>query len=416
MKVFISYSAKASVEKCFWQYFFQSCGIWTSIKQIENDLKVDLAQTPHLIILDSEDENKILDVPKKNVVYCVKKSSKTKKRSDIIKIRWWSKEFYKDVITILLADKKNRVAIHNLLEIFTGIENGKNGEWLKTEGLWGASWLFHEIGYGMMEEWSEEIQDKCNKSIKKLKRKEREIGDCWNYKYMKLYCEYLKCGVSNKDFFSRLGECKKILEECEELSKKEGWLPTLCVLSGQICNLSVAESRYAVNYYDIAVKYEQQADLLYEIGRIYEKIYSDNEAALYNYYRSYMCDKNYYRALYKLAIDLEQKDKWIDAMGFYNKIQDILKEIKCKDSITIKEIEYKYKTYSKMINLCQKNISDDDVVNSFEKEINEIREHIEDYVDFGKMFNIMFEPQNCKIKMKDLMNILRQKMKNECIN
>ena len=388
MRIYISYSAGASVEFCFWKYFFQTCGIWITPKIIKKNWHLDEIQTPHLIILDSSDEDKINSQMYDNVVYCVRKSSKAgQRRKDVIKVVWWN-QFYHDVLNHLFKNNRNLKEWHILLNIYNGNENKVSNE-VQQEGLWGANWLFHEMGTSA-ETWDNEIKSTVIKTVRMLQCYKGTMGNFWNYQYMLLYCDYLLCGV-NRSQISQIYTCKELLERCEEFAQEKGWFPILHVLAAKIAVLVPTENKYAVSYLKNAVEYEEQADLLYEIGHVYEKAYGDRAKAMQYYLEANMCDLDYYRAVYKLAIEFENNNRWIMAMEKYKEIQEIIYNMRVGNSISVRELEYEYKTCRRIVQICKKKLEASEMEENYQQRINELIQNPYKSVNFHKLIRVMLQ-------------------------
>lgn len=419
IKVYISYSPEMSVPYCFWKYFFQLSGIWVSTEKIATDWMPDVSKSPQLVILDEHDKEKIRNERYHNIVYCVKKTSEEiSDRNDIVKVNWRERSFYNNVLGRLLEGYKEQEALFVLLGIFSGtdpawklLDKTNKG---RSEGLWGASWLFHEIAQSSEGRWDQEIIQTCYMAIKILDKQKESIRDNWNCRFMKLYCEYMQCRIRDKTLIKRINGCKELLVECNKLARKEGWVPVLCVLTGKVSSLSPTENKYAVSYYSWAVEYEEQAPIYYDIGHIYEKAYGNEEKALQYYKKSYQCNKQYYRAFYKLVISLENKGKWMDAIGGYGKIREMIWSEKVKDSISVREIEYDYKTCKRIMQLCRQNINDISLLDRYQEEIKEMHDHVELYVDYTNLIKAMYHKENYERKCQEINEELRNKLEIEC--
>lgn len=405
MRVYISYSANASVEYCFWKYFFRSCGIWMTSEVITEEWQLDREKNPHLIILDKEDEKKIDAESYIGVVYCVRKSNRAnKEREDVVKVRWWN-EFHHQILNKLFIKNKDIEKLKLLLDIFYVADKNKKEGY---ERLWGVSWLFHEIGQNITL-WDDEIKLKVKETIEILDSKKKLMENYWHYQYMLLYCKYILCGISRSPI-RRIEGCEKLLTECDVLGKESGWNPTLYILAGEIALLTPTYNKYALSYFKCAVKYEKQAVLYYEIGRIYEKAYGDNEKALANYWLAFKCNSNYYRALYKFAIDMEIKGNWMKALTIYIDIQKILSDTKGTYSISIRELEYEYKTCKRMLYLFKNYINNERMFEDLQSRILRMSVNIDEYADFSKLLDKMFEKKNRDKKLEQIEAELKNKL------
>lgn len=405
MRVYISYSASLSVEYCFWKYFFRSCGVWMTSEVITEGWKLDKEKKPHLLILDKEDEKKINTESYEGVVYCVRKSSKVnKERGDIVKIKWW-KEFYYQILNKLFVKNKDVKNLKFLLDVFYGTDNNKKE---KDGRLWGVSWLFDEMGQNIRL-WDDEIEFKVKETLEILDSRKNVMENYWHYQYTLLYCKYILCGICRSQI-RQIDFCEKLLDECDTFGKTRGWSPTLYILTGRIALLTPTYNKYALSYFKRALEYEKRAELYYEIGRIYEKAYGYNEKALANYWQAYKCNNNYYRALYKFAIDMEVKGKWMKAMAIYIDIQKILLDSKGENSISIRELEYEYKTCKRMLYLFKNYISNEKFVEDLQNRILRMNDNITEYVDFSKLMDRMYEIRNRDKKLEQIQKELKNKL------
>lgn len=410
MRVYISYSPDCSVTYCFWNYFFQACGISVIEKKIDEKWKLDNSKVPQLVICKHADLQQNDKGNSKNIVYCFKDIPEEKSGNNV-------EDYYRNIINVLFEDDEEKEILYTLLCIFGEIGDAGqvSGAWQPIPGsLWSASWLFHEIAQSNEGRWDKEIYQKCWEVLELLDQKKEDIGKNWNYKFLRLYCEYIQCGVRGRNFTARAQGCKELLVKCRELAKDQGWLPQLCVLTGKICNLSSTENKYAVSYYRRAAGSERKASLYYDIGHVYEKAYGDMDKAMEYYGMAYRSDNQYFRALYKLAVQEEDKGKWKEAITSYSRVRCIIGKDRVKDSISVCELEYDYKTCRKILLLTRKNISDEEVFAHYQNEIRQMHDHIEKYADYSNLTKKMFCGSESQKKNKEIMDELYKKLDTEC--
>lgn len=414
MKVYISYSAMRSVEYCFWKYFFEVCGIWVSEEIITEDWEMDKTKVPQLVIMDKKDETNYLEQSPR-IVYCVRKSANMPRtRKDIVRMEWWKKYYYSVLVELFRGDR-DLDCLMRLMGIFAGEINADLK--VKTEeGLWSATWLFHELAQSAeKKEWDRQIRDKAMETIETLLNTTEDILKSSYCQYAILYCKYLQCGV-NRSSINRMNQTKELLIECEKLADKMGWTPALLFLAGKMSLLTSAENKYAVNYFDRIIKYEARADLLYEIGHIYEKAYGNVKRAWEYYQLAYRQEPDYYRALYKLAVKLETEDRWMQAISVYNRVRKIVAKKEKYDSISVRELEYEYKSCKNILRICRRYIDDYELQNSYRLRIRDMNQNTFNYIRLDKLIKKMFLKENQAQKKEEILEELQKKINFVCCN
>jgi len=410
MRVYISYSPGSSIVYCFWKYFFRSCGVWVTSEKIGRDWQIDKNKRPQLVILDKKTWMKY-EAPSPNIVYCVKaKGSADQIRKDLIFVNQWENMYY-SVIRQLFEGDENQSSFMELIGIFGGKYDFPSGKIIE-EGLWSAVWLFHEIAQQAGNKiWDREICEKAKEAIDALHRAKKYT---WHNEYMRLYCQYLQCGV-NRSSAERMSACTNLLERCGSLSGRE-WNPSLAFLAGKVSLLTSTENKYAVFYFNEISKYDLQTDILYDIGHIYETAYGEYSTALKYYQKAYKLDNDYYRALYKFAVKLENEDDWRGAISVYSDVRQIIHKVKLKNDIGVRDLEYEYKSCRKMLGLCSKYLNDPDVEEALQNHIEAMHQDPGKYISFKKLFKIMFIKENRQKKEAEMSDVLLMKLDTVCNN
>ncbi|MCM1236222.1 MAG: hypothetical protein NC489_39585 [Ruminococcus flavefaciens] len=412
MNIYISYSPECSVEYCFWKYFFQVSGFWVKEERIAENWRIKYNQTPHLVIFDKKHEkNYGTECPR--IVYCVRKSSKVPPRRDLIKSDWW-KGYYYSVLNQLFGEDDDLLPfLKRMMRIFVGA-NDPDRPQDTGNGLWSAVWLFHEIAQmAARENWDRQIADKAAESARFLKKERSSTPADWHCLYAILYCEYMQYGVNRSGIY-RMREGQRLLEKCRELSVISGWSPALSFLAGRICLLTSTQNKYAVHYYSTITEREVQPDLLYETGHIYEKAYGDKKRAWHYYQLVYRQDPNYYRAVYKIALKLEAEDDWLHALGTYSRVRKIIECLKVKNDISIRGVEYEYKSCKKILQLCRWHINDIEFQDSYRRRIIDMNENPGSYINFDKITKHMFTESELAQKRQEIMEELRSRLDTDC--
>lgn len=414
MRVYISYSSGSSIAYCFWKYFFQSCGVWVTSQKIGKNWVIDKTKKPQLVILDNKTKEKY-GTSGRNIVYCFDEMNfLAGVRKDFFGITQW-KSIHNSVLGQLLAGNENLDVLTKLLRIFSAKYDMVSGK-MEEEGLWSAIWLFHEIAQPAgNKEWDDEIRKKARQAISVLQSGKYALKGSWYHQYMTLYCRYLQCGV-NRSSISRMEQCKNLMEQCAELSEKTEYEGNfaLSFLMGKISFLTAAGYKEGVKYFTRMAEFEPQPDIYYEIGQIYEKAYGDHRRAMEFYKEAYCMDHNYYRSLYKLAVKLERSGDWERAVTIYIKIEDIIKKTKPKDSISIRDFEYEYKSRRKLLWLINEYMNEPELVDGLQSQIDDMKNNMDSYVRFDKLFQKMFLENNQQGKIMEMKGELEAKLNQDC--
>lgn len=400
-RVYISYSTSEIIIYSFWKSFFRMCGIWLVEEEIQRDGCNIFEDAPHLLLLGKKDDCYILDEERNNCVYLVGKDSalaEKNDRKDIVKIdeEDKNKEIFSLVLEKLLGKRAECSKLQELLEAFM------------EERLWGISWSYNEMAFQENKSYDDYINFACDKALERI-RGEQE----WHHRFLKLYCEYIKYGISADSLLSRSKECIRLLLDCERLAEPYGWCTQLCVIAGKICGLSQLERRYKLNYYRSIEKRDRNAEILYDIGHIYEKILGDSDSAVNYYKQSYEQNQEYFRAGYKLAVNMELKGKWMEAFSMYEKIRALLKRVDLDDAISIKEIEYRCKSCKRLIQICERYVAGDDLIKDYNDEIIEMSGQVQNGNVFKNLFRHMFGEDEKSLKSQ-ILEAVHKKILFEC--
>lgn len=409
MEIYISYSRNEAVTYCFLKYFLESCGIWVTEEGITDDWKKGGIKVPHVIILDSGSEEKIGREYASNCIYLVKKrkqpqwctSVEWKARKDVWKMQWWNhtgQPPFQEALDHLLAGEKNRQEVSRLLKIFWDTK------------LWGASWLFHEIAQSDKGCWDEEIEKCCIEARKSLRGSRGRHSE-----FMDIYCQYIICGVCNRRPVSRTEDITELIEKCMNYMERYGQSPVFSLLMGKICTLSTTENKCAISYYESVNVFEKRASVYYAIGHLYEKAYGYMNKALEYYRKACSCDREYYKALYKIAVSLEDEGKWMEALGIYGEIKKLCRSRKRKDSISVCEVEYFYKSDKHIVKICEKRLSNNpEIIEQYRKEIEYTYQNLEEWIDFGKLMGLMFGREAGGKKAEEIREEIKKKFNTKC--
>lgn len=385
-KIFVSYSDSEKITWCFWKLFFQFCGIWVSEKRLE-ECELDNVQDAYLVIVGNSDKDKIKAKEEKDIFYIVKKNatlSKYKRRADAAEVDWLSgnTHSFQKAISFLFAGKEEMGQIKKILELFNRNE------------FWGNLWLFQELAVKDKSCFDQCIVVSCEQMLESL-HKQKPEGDGWHLEYAKLYCEYMKICSGIRRLTERTTACRELIKKCEQLSMKNGWQPSLCMIMAKIQELSPAEGKFSLGFYKEALQYESKPEILYDIGHIYETMFGDEMRAEEYYIKSVQMDKNFYRGLYKIAFFSEKRGDWKRALNYYGTIESLLQ--KEEKPISIYKTMYLYKTQRRLLAIFQKFFAVETLVKGYSKNIEEFpKKKIMENSELDNLFHCMFGNSNEK--------------------
>lgn len=353
-KIYISYDNNEIVTFSFWKQFFLMSGIWVignEIEDIEKDNFEEMgSEYLHLYLLSKTSLPIIKrSILKDNVFYFIhirhyKDDKLYQSRKDVLVYDWRKRSTFIYAIEQIISEEYENY--RNLLNIY--INNS----------LWLSSWLYFELAYEEKTEWDAWILKnsiRAIKSLRKFRDKNAKVKNLWNYKFMNLYCDYLNTAIEDRNLENRKIKVQNLLQKANLLSSERGWKPALCDLCAKISMLSPLENKVSILYYGEIPDYEEEAEILYKIGKVYEKNYGDIEKAM-KYYRLADEDNKYYRAKYKIASYYEKKGEWKQALFLYENIMEQIRHrLKSRFyySITVYDVEYYEKTLIKTESIFQ---------------------------------------------------------------
>lgn len=397
-KIYITYDNNETVTYSFWKQFFLMSGVWVignEFENVENNMEETKAEYLYLYFLSKQNlsvikDNKIKD----NVFYFTNikncgNNALYKNRKDILPYDWKKKyTFINALDRITFTEKEN---YSDLLETY--IDNS----------LWLSTWLYFELAYEEQTEWDEWIWGNSKTSIKQLDELEKTAdakkSNLWNYKFMNLYCKYLRTATWSRNPEERKLKVGLLLQEANMLSAERGWEPALCDLCAAISDLSPLENKMAVVYYKEIAREERSPDVLYKLGKVYEKKYGNINSAI-KYYELADEAKTHYRARYKIGSYYEKKGGWKKAIVFYESIFEQLKGKWGKylyNSTTTYDFEYYEKILIKIRDIFRQKIAYSG--NELDELINELKDKKAEYSHLEKMIH-------CMRKMSDTKSVL----------
>ena len=392
-KIYITYDNNETVTYSFWKQFFLMSGVWVIGNEIENTKKHNLeaikTECLHLYFLSKQNLPVIKDSRiKDNVFYFTNvkncgSNALYKSRKDILPYDWKKKDTFINALDKITFKKKENYS--NLLETYIG------------NSLWLSTWLYFELAYEGLTEWDTWILNNSKTSIGDLKnyldKLEKKVkvkkSNSWNYKFMYLYCKYLETAIENRNPEERKEKVEELFKDANKLSLEYGWQPALCELCALIADLSPLKNKIAVLYYKEIPEYERNPEMLYKLGKVYEKKYGDIEKAI-KYYELADETKTHYRARYQIGSYYEKRGAWKKAIIFYESIFEQLKNKTGKhlyNSTTTYDFEYYEKIMIKIRDIFRQKVAYKG--KELDELIDELKEKKVEYSHLEKMIHCM---------------------------
>lgn len=391
-RIYITYDDSEAITYSFLKQFFLMTGVWVTGKKMENievnDMEKGEMKYIHLYLVSKKNLNIIKERRVRDNVFYLTKHI------------FYNDEIYKNRKDILIYNWNNKTTFVDALNKIEEFKSESYGDLLKIYmkcNLWMVSWIYFEIAYEEKTEWSDWIFENCQKTINELHKSVKlgNIGNnIWKYKFMHLYCEFLMAAIEKQN--GGYINVEKFLNSARELADIIGWQMALCNLCALISALSPLENKIALIYYKEILVYEESSEVLYKIGKIYEKNYGNIDMAV-NYYKQATEINEYYRAEYKIASYHEQKGDWKQAIHLYDKIYIYLIERLMSNSyysITVCDVEYLMKTLAKIRNIYKQKVAYNG--NGFDKIFTNVRGKMITYSRLKNMVHCMHIISNKK--------------------
>lgn len=366
-RILIAYSFEERITYSFWKYFFQSCGVWVKAYKTGDKIPLNEKNYQYMYILNNDDIREMKMISH-NAVYVVKSNSSYKsfrKLDNICAFQWRKRQSYYEIVDKLFGENS---VFRELLSIYID------------RSLWLNAWLYHEIPYDEKDTWREQIQIECAKALSQLELLDNKYAsqkqNRFYIEYMKLYCNFLIAGANKTNITEMKDANIGLLSEITLLAKSYEWTLSLLILAAQVSDLSALTSVHIIEYLRKACEMEKSAGLLYDIGRIYERLYGKQDVAYIYYEASVTQDRFYYRTIYKLALRMEDQQEWFQAIICYRNIINILPDIMDGNYASISEIEYLYKANRHLAGIFREQLNNSEIAGSYEQNIHSLQKHI----------------------------------------
>lgn len=386
-KILIRYNKEERIIENFWKYFFQTTGIWVKSECISENMNFgeEVSGYSVMYILNNSDIDKMNELSE-NALYIVKRNATFKayrRYENICVFNWWKEDTYYTILEKLFGMKS---VFEKLMNIFI-----KNNLWLD-------AWLYHELAQVDNEIWDRQITEDCNRSMKQLGMcyilfKEKGLQDIYYIQYMYCYCCFLKLGVTRID--SMEIENGSLLRSISILASKNGWDASLLVLGARTCALSSITRIRTLRYFLKANEIEESAGLLYDIGKEYENLYNKGETAYLYYQKAIEKKPFYFRALYKIALQMEGEQKWADAIYYHRCIVNMMPDILKGIYVSVAEVEYTYKANKHLKRIYIEKLGIIEEAAKYEANIERLKKYVRED-GFDKLIHCMTQATRAK--------------------
>lgn len=371
-KIKIIYDIKQKVEFSFWKYFFELAGIWVTSERYDMDhIFTRYEETKKIYVLSYDSEKMIPDKSNNDICYIVRKKSRKvdDSRNDLCRADWGDKLKFNKVVSWLYKEKAQKEELLSLLKAYCECN------------MWKYLWLFQEFSLdaGDIDRWGREIinvsQNFQRKIRTQLDKKRNMYAD-----YANLYCQYIILAIAERLDGGKSEAIGRLAENVVELHKRRIDDSALYILLAKICSLNVDMNQWIKHYYERALKYNETYELLYKMGRIYEKGYGNWDKAIQYYHASYEVNPDFYRAVYKLGVEAEKGGRWKDAATYYYQLEKCLDDDLQYDQVSIKPMEYSCKVWNRMRYIYNKIVSVAFMGHIYSKKLGKIEANLDKYV------------------------------------
>lgn len=317
----------------FWYYFFRMCGIWCSkhIINFEKEWRTfsDFNPVMNLVIIGE----KIVDDKEKYKICYVTDVTNFYVRGQVTKTS-------KKILTDLKKQIEEKEIISELKSLL---------EFYSKNNVWSYLWEYHEVW------WNSEPPErtKMKYQIKKiLNAAEKERINTGKYgKHAYIFLNFTHAHLKQEGYHGSNTQSKILLMHCKYVSNRFPDFFSMYILSGKICELDQINDKFALIYYRQALKYSNDAQLLYFIGREMENRKRSMNECYFYYERAYYRDINNYRALFKMGWRAEWEGEIEKAINYYLKIIKQLSYGIKKSYTEILEFEYVCKVLLRLVRL-----------------------------------------------------------------
>lgn len=308
-KILIIHSTDRNIERNFWGYFFQSCGIWYKSRGFGMKSSELDEGYKEMYLTNSDDMGRISQTDP-DAVYVLNEKPK-EIMENICYFTWQEPETYMSILNALFPEEPY---MGELLHCF-----------LK-HNIWRNSWFYHELPHTLSGFIAQTILDDCKnfiehlQSLKTLSSKEFQR----HRDFMILYCRYLGMGISWDYDSLEFIKNQSLLKDCKDMKESYGKSLSLWLITAKISYLSPITRPNVLNYLRMIQKLDGTANICYLIGLQCDVTYGNYELAKSFWLKGYQVDPNFIPTCYLKATILQQNNKYFEAVALFNRVIEFI--------------------------------------------------------------------------------------------
>lgn len=308
-KILIIHSTDRNIERNFWGYFFQSCGIWYKSRGFGMKSSELDEGYKEMYLINPDDMGRIRQI-NPDAVYVLNEKPK-EIMENICYFNWQEPETFETVLKALFPEKPYmKELLHCFLE----------------HNLWRNSWFYHELPHTLSGFIAQTILDDCKnfiehlQSLKTLSSKEFQR----HRDFMILYCRYLGMGISWDYDSLEFIKNQSLLKDCKDMENVYGKSLSLWLMTAKVSYLSPITRPNVLKYLRLIRELDNTADICYLIGQQCDITYGNYELAKSFWLKSYQVDPNFIPTCYLKATILQQNNKYFEAVALFNRVIEFI--------------------------------------------------------------------------------------------
>lgn len=308
-KILIIHSTDRNIERNFWGYFFQSCGIWYKSRGFGMKSSELDEGYKEMYLINPDDMGRIRQTNPDSVYVLNEKPKEI--MENICYFTWQEPETYVSILNALFPEEPYmKELLHCFLE----------------HNLWRNSWFYHELPHTLSGFIAQTILDDCKnfiehlQSLKTLSSKEFQR----HRDFMILYCRYLGMGISWDYDSLEFIKNQSLLKDCKDMENVYGKSLSLWLMTAKVSYLSPITRPNVLKYLRLIRELDNTADICYLIGQQCDITYGNYELAKSFWLKSYQVDPNFIPTCYLKATILQQNNKYFEAVALFNRVIEFI--------------------------------------------------------------------------------------------
>lgn len=308
-KILIIHSTDRNIERNFWGYFFQSCGIWYKSRGFGMKSSELDEGYKEMYLINPDDMGRIRQTNPDSVYVLNEKPKEI--MENICYFTWQEPETYVSILNALFPEEPYmKELLHCFLE----------------HNLWRNSWFYHELPHTLSGFIAKTIMDGCKnliehlQSLKTLSSKEFQR----HRDFMILYCRYLGMGISWDYDSLEFIKNQSLLKDCKDMENVYGKSLSLWLMTAKVSYLSPITRPNVLKYLRLIRELDNTADICYLIGQQCDITYGNYELAKSFWLKSYQVDPNFIPTCYLKATILQQNNKYFEAVALFNRVIEFI--------------------------------------------------------------------------------------------